>query len=347
MAPAKSSSTLPVAPVASAFEASAREVAAIVPATDVGDRSARDALGHADDAVLERVPDSLPPPPPPGAEDADEGSTVMLPAPDVSIGPTAAGSGDAGRFEDVAAVPAAAVFHEPEVALPRMAAAVKPTQRARPEANASRRGRSVVVSLVVLLVVWGVAFGLYVRDRGKKRAEASTVVATAADAASPSPASGAPAAPLPSESGASTVLEALATASAAVAPSALASSEGASEARDPGGASSSAPSAASSSGALPPIIDAPGADRKLLSFEAHLVVRSSVDANVYVQGVVVGRTNQRTIARCRWRNVRLGVEPGPFWISKLQTEHLPCEGSHTVTIETDPGLVAAERARSR
>jgi hypothetical protein len=143
------------------------------------------------------------------------------------------------------------------------------------------------------------------------------------------------------------VLEALATASAAVAPSALASSEGASEARDPGGASSSAPSAASSSGALPPIIDAPGADRKLLSFEAHLVVRSSVDANVYVQGVVVGRTNQRTIARCRWRNVRLGVEPGPFWISKLQTEHLPCEGSHTVTIETDPGLVAAERARSR
>ena len=105
------------------------------------------------------------------------------------------------------------------------------------------------------------------------------------------------------------------------------------------------PSASAMPSAAPAITDV--ATRKPLSFEAYLTVKSSVDAPVYVQGVLVGRTNQRTLSRCRWRNVRLGVLPGPFWVSALKVEYLPCLGAHELTLEPDPVLVAAEQQRKR
>ncbi|MBW2458784.1 MAG: protein kinase [Deltaproteobacteria bacterium] len=84
-------------------------------------------------------------------------------------------------------------------------------------------------------------------------------------------------------------------------------------------------SAAGAAPALPPA--------ELLSFQGYLTVRSSVDAEVYVKGVSIGPTNQRNISHCRQKYVRLGVPPGPRWLSQGKTIDIPCRGETMVTIE--------------
>lgn len=70
----------------------------------------------------------------------------------------------------------------------------------------------------------------------------------------------------------------------------------------------------------------------LLSFQAHLTVVSSIDAEVVVQGQPVGRTNEKILVRCGPRNVRLQDERG--WRSAGQ--HVPITCMHAVTVPIEP-----------
>ena len=227
---------------------------------------------------------------------------------------------------------------------PETTPVVEPAASPDPTAPATKR-RSGLPWLVAFGIVFGVAAGfVFVVARGgalppwlaraaafvespKPVAVESMTTVNSEDAppssSAPSASATAAAEPAPSAS---------ATAVAELAPSASAVAE-------------PAPSASAMPSAAPAITDV--ATRKPLSFEAYLTVKSSVDAPVYVQGVLVGRTNQRTLSRCRWRNVRLGVLPGPFWVSALKVEYLPCLGAHELTLEPDPALVAAEQQRKR
>jgi hypothetical protein len=74
---------------------------------------------------------------------------------------------------------------------------------------------------------------------------------------------------------------------------------------------------------------------ELLSFQGYLTVRSSADAEVYVKGVSIGPTNQRNVSHCRQKFVRLGVPPGPRWLSPGKTVDVACRGETTVAIEPE------------
>ena len=68
---------------------------------------------------------------------------------------------------------------------------------------------------------------------------------------------------------------------------------------------------------------APSVDiSKLLSFQAYLVVHSSASADVVVQGVQVGRTNEPLLVRCGPKNVRLRTTAA--WITDGQHVHIDC-----------------------
>ena len=71
---------------------------------------------------------------------------------------------------------------------------------------------------------------------------------------------------------------------------------------------------------------------KLLSYEAYLTVSSSVDAEVFVQGVLAGRTNARLLVRCGTRNVRLRKDGGT-WLTKGEAMKVPCMKAATVNVE--------------
>jgi len=270
---------------------------------------------------LAGMPPSLPPPPPPAATAglAPRGGakktlvSAMPPAPVKAGGvPSSIAVKPVGL--EVPSSPGTPPKTAPGAAAVPAAASEVATTLGSQAASPQAKGRSVWPWLVLLGVVWGVAAALYFfKFRGGLRA----------------------ASPRAESSGA-----------VAIAPSAkpLATSALPANASPPSAApESSAAPAASAPSTLPPVVDV--ATRKPLSFEAYLTVKSSVDANVYVQGVLVGRTNQRTLSRCRWRNVRLGAEPGPFWLSAMKVEYLPCLGSHETTLEPDAALVAAEKQR--
>jgi len=70
----------------------------------------------------------------------------------------------------------------------------------------------------------------------------------------------------------------------------------------------------------------------LLSFEAHLTVRSSIDAEVVVQGVLTGRTNSKLQARCGMRNIRLRGADGA-WMTPGDAVRVACLRHTTITLE--------------
>jgi hypothetical protein len=72
----------------------------------------------------------------------------------------------------------------------------------------------------------------------------------------------------------------------------------------------------------------------LLSFEAGLTVVSSVDAEVVVQGVAAGRTNQPLRVRCGPRNVRLRGTDGR-WLTAGRASTLACMQGTTLEIEPE------------
>lgn len=73
--------------------------------------------------------------------------------------------------------------------------------------------------------------------------------------------------------------------------------------------------------------DAPG----LLSFQGHLTVQSTVDAEVVVQGQPAGRTNQRILTRCGPRNVRL--RNGTTWITEGEHVRIVCMKHTSIRLE--------------
>lgn len=75
----------------------------------------------------------------------------------------------------------------------------------------------------------------------------------------------------------------------------------------------------------------PVKDPSLLSFQAYLTVSSSVDAEVVVQGVGVGRTNQKLLVRCGPRNIRLRATGGA-WLSEGTHAKIECMHHTTVHI---------------
>jgi hypothetical protein len=80
---------------------------------------------------------------------------------------------------------------------------------------------------------------------------------------------------------------------------------------------------------------APSADESaLLSFQGYLIVHSTVGADVVVQGVAAGKTNEPLLVRCGPRNVRL--RNGAQWISEGQHVHIDCMRSTEVTIASGP-----------
>jgi hypothetical protein len=211
--------------------------------------------------------------------------------------------------------------------------------------RSSRSHTTIIVLSVVLVVVWGIAGALYLRSRGvalpARLLPVGQPSATAVHDAEPATQEALARSPEPSPSAstegtASPTVEASSTADAASSstPSAMPSAA-------PSGEASATPSASSQV----PVVDVPEASSTLEPTQAWLTVGSSLDANVYVNGELVGRTNRKANGRCGWKNVRLGVEPGPYWISKPLAVELPCAGSLTVSLEPDARLLMLERAR--
>ncbi|MBM4357294.1 MAG: hypothetical protein FJ096_04215 [Deltaproteobacteria bacterium] len=246
------------------------------------------------------------------------------------------------------------------------APAVAVLDAGQPQPSRQGRSRSTVALLsVVLVVVWVIAGALYLRDRGRssRRARANVglhSVATVARAESPHPsaasASVAPttiaSAPTPSVDERERA-EPAATASAdtLIEPTPPASSADPAASGSAAPAASAAPPAPSVTGtrdanSFVVVVEMPEASAPVTGAESLLTVRSSLDANVFVNGQLVGRTHRKAKAPCGWRNVRLGVASGPFWLSKPLVLDLPCTGSIQVDIEPDGRLMMLEKART-
>jgi len=93
-----------------------------------------------------------------------------------------------------------------------------------------------------------------------------------------------------------------------------------------------------------PATDAPTGDEvlvdetdgnDLLSYRGYLTVRSSKKADVYVQGKMVGQTNDKLTVRCGPRNVRI-ADAGPKWLSAGRHVQIKCMAATTVSIDPIP-----------
>ncbi len=87
----------------------------------------------------------------------------------------------------------------------------------------------------------------------------------------------------------------------------------------------------------PPPRDEPGPANDVPDLEelgedqAYLFVHSTVNANVYVHGVEVGKTNTWLTSRCGFRFIRLGSAPGK-WLSKGEPAKLNCRQPNELTL---------------
>jgi hypothetical protein len=89
-------------------------------------------------------------------------------------------------------------------------------------------------------------------------------------------------------------------------------------------------------GELPPLPPGDGKDgSELLSYQGYLIVRSPLDAEVFVQGISLGRTNTKLLSRCQQRNVRLRDTASARWATKGQSVRITCMATTTVTVHPD------------
>jgi hypothetical protein len=112
------------------------------------------------------------------------------------------------------------------------------------------------------------------------------------------------------------------------------SAETAQEQRPTASATASAATSGEPDGALPAYSDDGRDGAKLLSYLGFLVVRSTADADVYVQGVRLGTTNQKLEARCWTRNVRLREKNDGAWLTPGAPVTITC--MDTTTVRMDP-----------
>ncbi|MBX3181580.1 MAG: hypothetical protein KIT72_13085 [Polyangiaceae bacterium] len=79
-------------------------------------------------------------------------------------------------------------------------------------------------------------------------------------------------------------------------------------------------------------------DAGLGRFQAYLYVRSNAKADVWVQGVKIGQTNELIKLACTdgHRFTRLGRDPGPAWISETVFPKIPCGQLTVVDLSPRP-----------
>jgi CheY-like chemotaxis protein len=121
---------------------------------------------------------------------------------------------------------------------------------------------------------------------------------------------------------------------AASASVALAEADAAAVPAPDGGAADS--SAEAAGGALPPVDpgDA-GADDALKPATGVLVIRSRVEADVYLSGLKIGPTNRRNVWQCGMKWLKLGQGDAPHWLTPGQTIDVKCKTTTTIELEPD------------
>jgi hypothetical protein len=67
-----------------------------------------------------------------------------------------------------------------------------------------------------------------------------------------------------------------------------------------------------------------------------LTVCSNRDLSVYATGAHLGKTNQRLLARCGLKFVRLAEGDPPAWKGKGQTVRVACQGPTRIQIDVEP-----------
>ena len=92
----------------------------------------------------------------------------------------------------------------------------------------------------------------------------------------------------------------------------------------------SASATAPEPGACPEI--PPEEGTSLLSYEGYLIVCSSGSFDVYASGIRLGKTNEKLVARCHMKFVRLGEGDPPVWRSEGKTVDIACRSVTRTTI---------------
>lgn len=100
-------------------------------------------------------------------------------------------------------------------------------------------------------------------------------------------------------------------------------------------AASDAPAVATTTAPPAASID-PAAAQALPPDQGYLVVRSSVDGEVYVTGFKIGAANRPNKSKCGWLWVRLGEGDPPRWISPGQTVEVKCQQVTTIRLDEGP-----------
>ncbi|MFW5738859.1 MAG: hypothetical protein ACOC1F_00690 [Myxococcota bacterium] len=107
-------------------------------------------------------------------------------------------------------------------------------------------------------------------------------------------------------------------------------------------ASSAAPpappaSAAAAEGETPACPTAPSEEgQSLLTYQGYLIVCAPESLDVYVSGIRVGKTNEKLVARCHLKYVRLAEGDPPTWRSEGRTVDIACRDVTRIDIEPTP-----------
>jgi hypothetical protein len=255
---------------------------------------------------------SFPPVPAEGTRPAATGDV-----PPVSAEPPAVAAPAA--TEDLPRAPVKA-----EVTRPAQA---EPAARA-PDALLPKAGRSHARSLAIVAAFVLVGAGAVVASKtlwpsGEPVPEPSAGAATTSAAARPTS-------------------SAMSTTSGTAGPAAQAVDAGAAATGEPDAAvaPSDAGAPAADAAAAGPAADAGsgGDGSELLSYEGYIIVHSSVNAEVFVQGVDLGPTNTKLKSRCYQKFVRLAKMPGQQWLNQGTGVRIACRAVTEVSLEPDPGV---------
>lgn len=260
-----------------------------------------------------------PSPPPPVVALAPEAAPIPAAMP----APVALASRTQPMVEPAAPVPAIAktlpIESAPEVELPReLAPSSLPSAHTPPFAEPAplpKKSGGLVWLLVAAVLVGG---GLFLAKRGGLIGDGSD--------------------PLPQPTAAPTVKPAPTAAPTAVTTAAPALT--AAPTTEPSAAPTAAPSAAPTAAPSAAPVDGPDATQ-LANNQGYLTVKTTGAGTVFVQGVAIGPVNQRNVALCGARFIRIadaasGPPNPPRWISAGTSVVIPCRGESSVDVTLTP-----------
>jgi hypothetical protein len=128
--------------------------------------------------------------------------------------------------------------------------------------------------------------------------------------------------------------QASASASALAAPGASATAARETTSAQPGPSARVTPGASAAPTSTPKSDDIAAIDvSKLLSYEGYLLVRSDADAEVFVNGVNLGRTNAPLVSRCFQKFVRLRDQASERWLTEGAAVSIACMEMTEVRID--------------